>query len=102
MIETAIAIARWTGAIPVGILFVLCVVGNWAIIFAGILAAVRGEEFLSSFVLPFFGPPLGLLFLALLPLPGSMTYWWAAFLAEPTWLIGIWCLLTAPFVKRES
>ena len=102
MIETAIDIARWTAAIPVGGLFALCVVGNWGIIVAGIIAAVRGEEFSSSFVLPFFGPPFGILLLALLPLPGSMTYWWVAFLADPTWLIGICGLLSAPFCDSES
>ena len=102
MIETAIYIARWTAAIPVGILFVLCAVANWGIIVAAIIAAIRGEEFSSSFVLPFFGPALGVLFLALLPLSGSMTFWWAAFLADPTWLIGIWGLLTAPFRSSES
>lgn len=98
--DTTIYIARWVGAVPLGLLFVLCALGNWSIIIESLVAAIRDDDFSSSFVLPFFGPPLGVLFVALLPISGSFSYWWAAFLVEPTWLLGIWMLLTYPFASR--
>jgi hypothetical protein len=100
--DTAIYIARWAGAIPAGLLFALCAFGNWSIIVAWGVATIRRQDFSSSFVLPFFGPPLGVLFVALLPISDSFSYWWTAFLIEPTWLVGLWMLLTYAFVDHST
>jgi hypothetical protein len=83
-------VARWLIAVPVGLLFALCVIGNWSVIIAWLVERrVSGY----SLVLPFLGPVFGLIFLVAVPIPAAVRYWWVVPLAEPTWLIGLVALL---------
>src|SRR5438105_1606610 len=87
----------WVGGIHLGLLFLLCSVGNWSLI----IGAIRGRLKSFSLVLPFLGPVFGIMFFLLVPIDGLSRYWWLAPLIEPTWLLGAWCLVTSPFAPRR-
>jgi hypothetical protein len=87
--------ARWMIAVPSGILFVLCVLGNWSVLLGLVLGRVKS----SSLILPFLGPVFGLVFLLTLPTPDVSRFWWVSVVAEPTWLLAAGCLVTGAIMK---
>jgi hypothetical protein len=89
-------ILRWLIVVPVGALFLLCILGNWSLIIGAMLGHLKS----FSLVLPFLGPVFGIVFFVVIPIDGVASYWWLAALMEPTWLLGAWCLVTWPFAPR--
>lgn len=88
-------LTRWMVAVPAGLLFALCVVGNWSCLLGVILGRLKS----TSLVLPYLGPAFGIVCLLAVPIPGIKRYWWIAPVLEPTWLLGGWLLLTAMFKR---
>lgn len=88
---------RWLIAVPAGLLFLLCALGNWSLIVGGFLGQVKS----FSLVLPFLGPLFGIVMFVAIPIGGFSWYWWVAAIIEPTWLLGAWCLVTRPFIPRN-
>jgi hypothetical protein len=88
--------ARWLIAVPAGLLFALCVIGNWSVIIAWL---VERRESGYSLVLPFLGPVFGLIVLVAVPIAGAVRYWWVVPLAEPTWFIGLVAVLSVGVTK---
>jgi len=102
-VENLILAIRWLLAVPAGMLFILCILGNWSLILGGLFTLLRGQRGESfSLVLPFIGPVLGIVFFLAVPLKGFASWWWLSMLIEPTWLLGAWFLLTLPFVNRNE
>jgi hypothetical protein len=98
VMNSLLDIVRWAAAILAGLLFLLCILGNWSLI----IGAVLGHLKRFSLVLPFLGPVFGIVWFLVVPIDGMATYWWLATLIEPTWLLGIWCLVTWPFSNRKQ
>jgi hypothetical protein len=94
--DVIFVILRWLVATPLGLLFLFCVLGNWSLIIGAILGRLKS----FSLVLPVMGPLFGILFLVVVPINGFSRYWWLAPLIEPTWLLGVWVLVTRPFAPR--
>ncbi len=94
--STLAVAARWMIAVPAGLLFMLCVVGNWSLLVGILIGRVKSR---ASLVMPFLGPALGIVFLVAVPIPSAIHYWWVALLAEPTWLLGLWCIVTAGLMR---
>ena len=94
---------RWIAAIPLGVVFILCAVGNWGILLTGLYNTwVKDREYSSSFLLPFAGPLIGIGFFLLIPISFLNSLFWLAVIIEPMWLLGLWCLVTAPFVRNDD
>ncbi len=89
-------IVRWLIAVPAGLIFALCALGNWLVLLA---VWVEHREGGYSFVLPFFGPAFGLVFFFSVPLPGARADWWVALVADPITLIGLAFLLSRVIEK---
>jgi hypothetical protein len=101
--EIFLELCRLLFAAVAGLLFVLCVLGNWGLVVGGLYQAVIKKRQTSvSLVLPFLGPIFGIVFFLLVPIEGMWRFWWMAPLIEPTWLLAVWCSVTAPFVKRDQ
>ncbi len=99
--DTAIYWLRWIGCIPLGLLFLLCALGNWQILIGGLVRAMKTEKKHStSLILPFIGPVFGFGFFFLIPVKTINSFFWLAPIIEPTWLMALWCLLTAHFAKK--
>ena len=79
-------IARWLIAVPAGLIFALCVLGNWLTLI-GAMVERRREGGVSFFLLV--GPVFGLIFFFSVPIPGAARYWWVALVADPITLIGL-------------
>ena len=94
--DIVLEILRWLVAVPAGLLFLLCVLGNWSLLIGAVLGRLKS----FSLVLPFLGPLFGIVFLAAVPIDGVSSYWWLAALVEPTWLLGAWSFVTRPFTPR--
>jgi hypothetical protein len=92
--------------IPIGLLFAICAIHNWLLLIFWSVGKIRGRDFSTtlsgSFVLPFVGPLFGVLLAVLVPVTGVRSFWWVAFLLEPTWLFGCVAIVTAPFVDRSA
>jgi hypothetical protein len=101
IIEYAVPVARWVIAVPAGLVFALCVLGNWSLLIGGLVNLLRGRETTFSLVLPFLGPLSGVIFFLAIPVSGFMRWWWLALLIEPTWLVGVCALATSLLAKRE-
>jgi len=97
-IDTFPDVLRWMVAVPLGLLFLLCSLGNWSLI----IGALVGHLKRFSLVLPFIGPVFGILFFVAVPIDGLSWYWWLAPLIEPSWLLATWCVVTWPFAPRRS
>jgi hypothetical protein len=89
------AVARWMIAVPAGLLFSLCVIGNWSLLLGLVLGRIKS----TSLILPFLGPAFGLVFLFSVPIAGVARFWWVVPLAEPTWLLGLWYLIAAGITR---
>ncbi len=102
--ESAVLTVRWCVAIATGLTFLCCAVGNWIILLSSFIGILRGhpESSGGSFVLPYAGPILGLLFFLSIPVDGFATYWWLAFIIEPFYLVCVYAIVTSPFVDRSS
>jgi hypothetical protein len=96
--EIILDIIRWLVAVAAGLLFTLCVLGNWSLIIGALLGHLKR----FSLVLPFLGPLFGIVFFVAVPIDGAASFWWLATLVEPTWLLGAWCLVTWPFTIRKQ
>jgi hypothetical protein len=90
-----IALVRWMIAIPAGLLFALCALGNWSLLIGLIIGRLKS----TSLILPFFGPAFGLIFVFAVPIPGVVRYWWVVPLVEPTWILGAWILLALGIMR---
>ena len=89
-------ILRWLIAIPTGLLFLVCVLGNWSLFLGAVLGKLRS----FSLVLPFLGPLFGIVFFVTVPIDGAARLWWVALLIEPTWLVALWIAVTWGFRNR--
>ncbi len=94
-------LVRWLIAVPAGLLFALCVLGNWLGV-VGLLVSRRKPGVSSTFVLPFLGPIFGMIFLVAVPIAGLAQYWWIAPLIEPTWVMGLLWLVSAGVARLLS
>lgn len=101
--DSAIYWIRWSAALPLGIIFALCAIGNWGILFTGLCNTwIRNIAFSSSFILPFFGPLVGIAFFLLIPITSLNSLFWLAVIIEPMWLLGLYCLVTGPFARDDD
>ena len=94
--ELLLDIIRWMIALPTGLLFGVCILGNWSLIIGIVLRQIKS----CSLLLPFSGPVFGIIFLVVIPIQGMAQFWWVAPLVEPTWLLGFWCLVALGFGCR--
>jgi hypothetical protein len=69
--DIVLEILRWLVAVPAGLLFLLCVLGNWSLIIGAALGHLKS----FSFVLPFLGAAFGVVFLLAIPIDGAASYW---------------------------
>ena len=92
-----VEISRYLIAVASGLLFALCVLGNWSELIGG---WVRKRESGDSLVLPFLGPVFGILFLVAFPIPKVAKYWWVAPIVEPTWWIALAVVASAVRPKK--
>lgn len=88
-IHVLIFIVRLCVAIPAGLVFLLCAVGNWGLFFSGVWAVLRRRSYSFSLFLPGFGAIAGILFLLTLPVDHLPRYWWVALIFDPTWIIAV-------------
>jgi hypothetical protein len=95
--EIILDVVRWLVAIPAGLLFLLCILGNWSLIIGGVLGYLKS----FSLVLPFCGPVFGIVLFTTVPVDGATSYWWLGPIIEPTWLLGAWILVTWRFINRK-
>ena len=101
--DTALHWLRWTIAIPLGVVFLLCAVGNWQILIGGLVQAFRtGKPRSSSLILPFIGPVIGIVFFLVVPVKALNAYFWVAPIIEPTWMMSVYCLVTGPIAKKMA
>ncbi|QQL44595.1 hypothetical protein [Sulfuriroseicoccus oceanibius] len=99
--DTALYWSRWIVALPLGAIFLLCAIGNWQLLIGGMIRAIKtGKSLSGSMILPFIGPVLGIGFFLLIPVAPMNSLFWLAPIIEPTWMVGLYCLLTGPFAKR--
>jgi hypothetical protein len=64
-------------ALPAGLLFALCILGNWLMSIAIISKVIRGDRSHGpSLVLVFIAPILGIVFFLTVPVVGAARLWW--------------------------
>ena len=95
--NSLVLVARWMIAVSAGLLYLLCVVGNWSLLIGLSLRQVRS----TSLVLPFLGPVFGFVCLIAVPVAGLLRYWWVVPLAEPTLLLAT-CVVVTTALRRLS
>jgi hypothetical protein len=92
---------RWAVAIPAFLVFVLCLLGNWATIVGFIITINRSNSKTNStsFLLPFVGPLLGVTFFLVVPLAGLSRWFWLPIVIDPLFLLAVWSVLVLGLLK---
>jgi hypothetical protein len=82
---------RWGIAFPAMLIFGVCLAGNWATVIGGLVATLRsGQGRSGSFILPFVGPLLGVLFFLAVPATGYWRWFWVPVALDPIVVLTLW------------
>jgi hypothetical protein len=92
---------RWAVAIPAFLVFVLCLLGNWAAIVGFVIAINRCDSKTTSmsFRLPVVGPLLGVTFFLVVPLAGLSRWFWLPIVIDPLFVLAVWSVLALGLLK---
>jgi hypothetical protein len=89
-------IIRWLIAVPAGLLFVLCFLGNWSLLVCVLLRHLKS----ASLILPCIGPLFGIVFFLAVPIDRLAAYWWIA-LIEPSSVVFLF-LVAGLFMPQKQ
>jgi hypothetical protein len=92
---------RWAVAIPAFLVFVLCLLGNWAAIVGFVIAINRpnAKNNSTSSLLPFVGPLFGVTFFLVVPLAGLSRWFWLPIVIGPLFVLAVWSVLVLGLLK---